>query len=341
MALGVGIRRFPKHHKPQMSNKHPRFTSQFLNVAFEILYEHKSALTAKRIVDIAFERGYFSDKRIGLTPVQTMKSKLSVFIKTHGDESPFVRTGKGLSPPPSHEEVLAFPRELLDGGLRFQGITENWQPYARLLLKGSSTRYISRIEAEGRQDFKQVLTYISVTKGTRVLFVSLARGLGGAPRRCRALRLAGGRSVAHRHCAVRLCVICIWAFASPASSRRPHYLWDVAVRTRPGRCRCPRPLRRARAVQFASVWIPSRIRSDNTKRKSSRPPPFMGARLSRRFKSLDSMSRVDRQSVWPPRSMAAQRGRVRRCPDLRKSLAALPKAPATPPSRMMLRTLFG
>src|SRR5438067_685818 len=73
----------------------PELRSEFLRAAVAVLRRYRRPLRPKEIVDLGLREGFFSDKRIGVTPDQTMKSKLSVHIRRYGDASPFVRTGPG------------------------------------------------------------------------------------------------------------------------------------------------------------------------------------------------------------------------------------------------------
>jgi predicted NUDIX family phosphoesterase len=65
----------------------------FLKAAYEILQAAQIPLTAPEITARAIETGALRSS--GLTPSQTMKSKLSTEILVHGDASPFMRAEKG------------------------------------------------------------------------------------------------------------------------------------------------------------------------------------------------------------------------------------------------------
>ncbi len=167
--------------------------SEFLVVAQQILQAEGRPMKAREIVDLARERGLFSDKRAGKTPHQTMKSKLSVHVRTLGNNSVFVRTDAGtfalraqvpqekiydaprLAPTRSRERVLVFPSLWLEAkSKRFQGIRSSWKSlYAQLLSSGVLT-YLNRRDAEMTEDFKQVITYVLVTRGSQLL--SFRRG---------------------------------------------------------------------------------------------------------------------------------------------------------------------
>jgi predicted NUDIX family phosphoesterase len=163
--------------------------SEFLVVAEQLMERENRPLAPREIVDLAFRDGLFSDKIAGQTPHQTMKAKLSVHVRRYGEESRFVRTGPGrfflrrlldsprsiyhappLTPPPSAEEVLLFPTSWLDGEHRFQGVLTSGAE--RLLTRLFTSRvlaYRDRREAEELDDYKQVITYVLVTRGRKVL----------------------------------------------------------------------------------------------------------------------------------------------------------------------------
>jgi predicted NUDIX family phosphoesterase len=160
-------------------------------------------MTSVELVDRGIQEGLFSDKRAGRTPHQTMKSKLSVHIRKTGDESIFVRTAPGryylrelhsaqvqkklplfeiteaasaeiynavpLRVPPSRERVLVFPSRTLDKIGRFQGIRRSVKRLSSALLQPDVCQHIPRLNAENDESYKQVLTYVIVTKRTKIL----------------------------------------------------------------------------------------------------------------------------------------------------------------------------
>jgi len=145
-------------------------------------------MSAKQLVHAAIENQLFSDKLSGKTPHQTMKAKLSVDIRRKGNLSLFVRTRPGrfflrsllehpstayeakpLRAVPATENVLVFPSKWLDKHGRFQGINRSWKPILAKLTADSVLTHIGRIEAEQREDFKQVLTYVFVTRQSQIL----------------------------------------------------------------------------------------------------------------------------------------------------------------------------
>lgn len=166
--------------------------SEFLVVAQHVLERERRALRPREIVDLARELGLFADKRAGKTPHQTMKSKLSVHIRTQGINSIFVRTSAGrfalrsqvsqdeiyvaprLAPSPAQERVLVFPSLWLDAQGRFQGIRPRWKALYGQLLSSGVLEYLDRRMAEMTEDSKQIITYVIVARGTQVL--SFRRG---------------------------------------------------------------------------------------------------------------------------------------------------------------------
>ncbi len=161
--------------------------SEFLRVAREILELEQKPMRAMEIVSAAIKHGLFSDKRAGKTPYQTMKSKLSVYIRRRGDASEFVRTEAGKfylrhlltenqqvyhAPPyrpKTEEQVLVFRSDLLENGGRFQGIKKSPRDFFHRILSGDVCKYVDRIQAEKDESNKQVITYIMVTRGSSVL----------------------------------------------------------------------------------------------------------------------------------------------------------------------------
>lgn len=161
--------------------------SEFLTVAATVLRTTRVPMTAKQIVDYAMDHALFTERISGKTPHQTMKSKLSVDVRRHGDRSRFVRTRPGAffireavpaediyeakpySRSPDQSDVRVVLPSKLDALGRFQGIRRNWMRYAKLLERPADVQYQPRVEAEKTEQWKQVLTYILVTRGDKVL----------------------------------------------------------------------------------------------------------------------------------------------------------------------------
>jgi predicted NUDIX family phosphoesterase/dephospho-CoA kinase len=160
--------------------------SQFLQAAYVLLQRSGRPMSPKDLVDAAIREGLLSDKRTGKTPRSTMNSKLSVHIKRLGDKSAFVRTGPGLfdlrrlinehtyqapsrMPAQATERILVFPAAWLDRRGRFQGVIQECQQLAGRLLAEANCTYLGRMHAEQKDDYKQVLTYVLVTRRDEVL----------------------------------------------------------------------------------------------------------------------------------------------------------------------------
>ena len=164
-----------------------KLSSEFLTVAARLLEVERRPLTPRQLVELAFERRLFSDKVAGLTPHQTMKSKLAQHVKKHGTSSMFVRTKPGhfslrkltaptqvyLAEPlqiqPSKEKVVVFPANRLPESRRFQGIRTRVALKLIRNLVGDRPITIERSEAEFTETYKQVITYVIVTRDSRVL----------------------------------------------------------------------------------------------------------------------------------------------------------------------------
>lgn len=163
--------------------------SQFLAVAEIAIRDRKVPMSAKEIYDYGRDNGLFSDSMAGRTPWQTMKSKLSVHIRTLGEDSKFVRTSPGRffvrdlldpasdsiyesqpwRPPPSKERVVVFHSAELDRVGRFQGVETAIDNHYSALFQANLCTTVDRAEAEADDDHKQILTYILVTRGNDVL----------------------------------------------------------------------------------------------------------------------------------------------------------------------------
>lgn len=162
--------------------------SEFLRVAEQLMREERRAMSAKELTDTGLKRRLFSDKLAGATPAQTMKSKLSVEIRRGGARSTFVRTAPGRfylrelalgqelyearpwEPPATSETVMVFPANVLTrASLAFQGVTKAVARRHQQLFRSGVCRPMPRSHAETTEEYKQVLTYILVQRGDRVL----------------------------------------------------------------------------------------------------------------------------------------------------------------------------
>jgi len=182
----------------------------YLWVAEEILRKLERPLRAKDLVSYAQQDGLFSEEMYSSTPQKSMQARLSMDILNKGDNSLFVRMGPGLfylrenldgegkrpskksdlelldagpivpfhaprrSPATPREHVLAIPENHVASILDFQGFSEDDGSMLRRLLDGA-VQYLPRIDAEKTEKYKQVVTYVIVSHGTKVL--SYRRGV--------------------------------------------------------------------------------------------------------------------------------------------------------------------
>ncbi len=65
-----------------------------LDAAYQVLVESGESMNTRRITEIAMEKGYWSPE--GATPEATITSAILREIQNRGDQSRFIRTGKGL-----------------------------------------------------------------------------------------------------------------------------------------------------------------------------------------------------------------------------------------------------
>jgi predicted NUDIX family phosphoesterase/dephospho-CoA kinase len=161
--------------------------SVYLQIAEQVLLQLKRPMSAKEIISVAERDLLLPDTFVGATPHQTLKSKLSVDIRRNGTRSRFVRTAPGrfflralveksadvyeappLRPPKSTEQVLVFPSTAIDKLGRFQGIRRPGKRYLRRLLSSQLT-ILDRQDAEIADHSKQIVTYVMVTRGDKIL----------------------------------------------------------------------------------------------------------------------------------------------------------------------------
>ncbi len=163
-------------------------TSEFLIIAEKLMEIELRPMRPKEIVDLAYKKKLFSDNIAGKTPHQTMKAKLSVHVRREGANSKFIRTSPGhfylrrllenssnifyakpITPPPPNEHVLTFPVTWIDKMGRFQGIRTSWKNIFSKLMKSKLLKYMDRRDAELDDTKKQIITYVMITKGEKVL----------------------------------------------------------------------------------------------------------------------------------------------------------------------------
>jgi predicted NUDIX family phosphoesterase len=188
------------HNQP---DEHVDGEQTYLRVAEIVLADALQPLKAREIVDRGIERGLFGDHVLRRTPEKSMQVRLSTDILNKAGQSKFTRTGRGrftlrskllnaeqapdtsqLQQPVPHseyvaerrvlrtpsEEVLCVGEHAFKDVLTFQGIDTDANPILRQLLEQESISYVSRSEAEVRNDAKQFITYVLVQCGQRLLF---------------------------------------------------------------------------------------------------------------------------------------------------------------------------
>lgn len=181
----------------------------YIDVAERVLSKHRRPLRARDLVNLAIDDGLVEswDSR---TPQKSMQARLSMDILNQGVESHFIRTERGrfylrelleapLSKsvdlfsateeapnyakpfttrrrtfPTPRENVLTVPRRHYQHILNFQGLQAIKLDQVRALISPGVVSYVPRIRAETLDDRKQVLTYVVVTHGNKVL--SFRRG---------------------------------------------------------------------------------------------------------------------------------------------------------------------
>jgi predicted NUDIX family phosphoesterase len=188
------------HNQP---DEHVDGEQTYLRVAEIVLADALQPLKAREIVDRGIERGLFGDHVLRRTPEKSMQARLSTDILNRAGQSKFTRTWRGrftlrskllnaeqapdtsqLQQPVPHseyvaerrvlrtpsEEVLCVGEHAFKDVLTFQGIDTDANPILRQLLEQESISYVSRSEAEVRNDAKQFITYVLVQCGQRLLF---------------------------------------------------------------------------------------------------------------------------------------------------------------------------
>jgi predicted NUDIX family phosphoesterase len=164
----------------------------YLRIAEIVLANALSPLKAREIVDRGIERGLFGDHVLSSTPEKSMQARLSMDILNRAGQSKFLRTERGrfdlrakfpqatnttgaehvaekrvLRTP--KEEVLCASQNAFAEVLTFQGIDTDATAILGRLLRDDSIEYVSRSNAEARNDAKQFVTYVLVQCGQRLL----------------------------------------------------------------------------------------------------------------------------------------------------------------------------
>jgi len=178
----------------------------YLWAAQRILAKHRRPMRVREILELAYEDGFFADNIQGATPHKTMHARLSTDIVENGEQSNFIRTGRGVfflksllsrdpssdsisqemselglplalapyharrrEPPPPREKVLVIPRRLFAQYCRFQGIRQdNGKLLGKILLR-DTCKYLPRLVAEETNDYKQVVTYVIIRNKNALL----------------------------------------------------------------------------------------------------------------------------------------------------------------------------
>lgn len=97
----------------------------------------------------------------------------------------------------SEELVLCIPRSLFDEIGSFQGIQTDVQPYIPRILEARNTRFVPRSQAEDDPSWKQIIPYVLIRKGDRLLHY--VRGKGSGEKRLVAMGSIGiGGHINHR-----------------------------------------------------------------------------------------------------------------------------------------------
>jgi len=90
---------------------------------------------------------------------------------------------------PAEERVLCFPRNLLDDLGDFQGISLDVDKYLPVVTSPAKTLYLNRNEAEQDKRYKQLIPYVLILCGDKIL--RYRRGKGGQETRLHGLFSVG------------------------------------------------------------------------------------------------------------------------------------------------------
>jgi predicted NUDIX family phosphoesterase/dephospho-CoA kinase len=159
---------------------------EYLRTAWIVMNRESRPLRPKDVIDLAKRDRLLSDKLAGKTPHFTLHAKICMHIKKYGERSTFVRTAPGIfylrargaqtvAANPRKvlkgtELVLTFEASLLEEIKRFQGVNTDWRSFHKLLVDSPARcRYMPRLDAETSEGWKQVLTYVMVTRRDEVL----------------------------------------------------------------------------------------------------------------------------------------------------------------------------
>lgn len=161
----------------------------FLDAAYEVLTVSGRSMTPTELVGVALRLGLL--RTVGVTPEQTMKSKLSTEIRKKGDSSAFVRTGpnlfglrcwglpefiaprfeKGLM----REDIVVFDRDILRDFFPSDGITRIAPEDGEMLSSQLFT--MNRQEAEETFDVVQLVSQFLVMHSGKIATYKRSRRL--------------------------------------------------------------------------------------------------------------------------------------------------------------------
>src|SRR5687767_7680679 len=89
----------------------------------------------------------------------------------------------------TEEKVLCFPRKLLEDVGVFQGISLDVEKYLPVVTSGNQLVYLNRREAEQDKTYKQLIPYVLLVCGGKIL--RYRRGKGGQETRLHGLYSVG------------------------------------------------------------------------------------------------------------------------------------------------------
>lgn len=154
----------------------------FLRSAYKVLLEKGAPLTAQEIVEVAQVRGLLSTT--GKTPAQTMKSKLSTDILQRGQQSLFMRSGKGsfalrqwnirvpeftadrFQKSLFDEDIMVFPAKELPRFVPHPGL---WRTPPKTTEFEAELRAVRRREAEEDESLIQLVSVFIIRHQERIL----------------------------------------------------------------------------------------------------------------------------------------------------------------------------
>lgn len=163
---------------------------EFLNAAERVLRIHRHPLLIQDIVQKGIDEGFLNTK--GITPVNTMRARLSEEIRTNSESSIFVRVAPNkfalrewdnvneyksapLEKKRNKENVVCIKQELIDKHHRFFGFSTNYLGLLKELKNSDNVQVINRAEANARYDIKQLVSYV-ILKDVSGNVLSFVRG---------------------------------------------------------------------------------------------------------------------------------------------------------------------